>query len=90
MHTLGYEFKPWKADKSIADGPSIMAYLRETVDEHDLRRHMRFNHRVVRAEWSSPDATWTVHTQCADGTQQAFECNYLLVGAEGLAPPRYV
>ena len=31
MHTLGFEFKPWKADKSIADGPSIMEYLRETV-----------------------------------------------------------
>ena len=31
MHTLGYEFKPWRAEKSIADGPSIMAYLRETV-----------------------------------------------------------
>ena len=21
MHTLGYDFKPWEAEKSIADGP---------------------------------------------------------------------
>ena len=62
MHTLGYEFKPWKAEKSIADGPSIMEYLRETVEEHDLRRHMRFGERVVRADWSTSTATWTVHT----------------------------
>ena len=81
MHTLGYEFKPWKADKSIADGPSIMEYLRETVNEHDLRRHMRFGERVVRADWSTSNATWTVRTQRADGTSGTFECNYLFMCA---------
>ena len=81
MHTLGYEFKPWKADKSIADGPSIMKYLRETVTEHDLRRHMRFGERVVRADWSTSNATWTVHTQRADGTSGTFECGYLFMCA---------
>ena len=42
MHTLGFEFKPWNAEKSIADGPSIMAYLRETVAEYGIDRHIRF------------------------------------------------
>jgi cation diffusion facilitator CzcD-associated flavoprotein CzcO len=81
MHTLGYEFKPWKAEKSIADGPSIMEYLRETVEEHDLRRHMRFGERVVRADWSTSNATWTVLTQRTDGTSGTFECNYLFMCA---------
>jgi len=81
MHTLGYEFKPWKAEKSIADGPSIMEYLRETVAEHDLRRHIRFGERVARAEWSTQDATWTVHTQRSDGSHGRFECNYLFMCA---------
>jgi cation diffusion facilitator CzcD-associated flavoprotein CzcO len=60
MHTLGYRFKPWTAEKSIADAPSIMAYLRETVAEFDIERHIRFGHLVERAEWSSETATWTV------------------------------
>jgi len=81
MHTLGYEFKPWKAEKSIADGPSIMEYLRETVAEHDLRRHIRFGERVACAEWSTQDATWTVHTQRSDGSHGRFECNYLFMCA---------
>jgi len=81
MHTLGYVFKPWKAEKSIADGPSIMAYLRETVAEHDLKRHMRFGERVVRAEWSTEHATWTVHTQRSDGSHGTFECNFLFMCA---------
>ena len=60
MHTLGFRFKPWKQEKAIADGPTILDYLRETVAEHDLARHIRFDHRVSRAEWSSNDARWTV------------------------------
>ncbi len=36
MHTLGFDFKPWTSDKAIADGPSIMAYLRDTVAEHGV------------------------------------------------------
>ena len=46
MHTLGYRFKPWMASKAIADGPSIMAYLRETVAEFGIDRHIRFGHAV--------------------------------------------
>lgn len=81
MHTLGFEFKPWKAEKSIADGPSIMQYLRETVAEHDLKRHMRFGERVTRADWSTENATWTVRTQRSDGSQDTFECSYLFMCA---------
>src|SRR6187431_1290897 len=33
MFTLGYQFKPWRDAKSIADGPTILEYIRETADE---------------------------------------------------------
>lgn len=68
MHTLGYSFKPWRGAKAIADGPDILAYLRETAAEYGIDRHMRFGHLVTRAEWSSDDATWTVeYTRTAAG-----------------------
>jgi cation diffusion facilitator CzcD-associated flavoprotein CzcO len=78
MHTLGYRFKPWTAAKAIADGPSILAYLRETVAEYGIDRHIRFGHRVRRAEWSSDDATWTVEAT-HDGEPVTFTCNYLFM-----------
>ncbi|MEY2958825.1 MAG: hypothetical protein RLZZ01_1393 [Actinomycetota bacterium] len=81
MHTLGYSFKPWTHEKSIADGPSIMEYLRETVAEHDLGRHIRFGHLVERAEWSTDDARWTVTTRCADGTTATLTCNFVFMCA---------
>ena len=60
MHTLGYRFRPWTQAKAIADGPSILRYVRDTAAEAGIDRHIRFGHRVVRAEWSTPDARWTV------------------------------
>jgi monooxygenase len=60
MYTLGFRFKPWTHPKAIADGPAIRSYLHETVDEHQLAQHIRFGHRVERAEWNSADAQWTV------------------------------
>jgi monooxygenase len=80
MHTLGYSFKPWKAAKSIADGPSILEYLRETVAEFGIAPHIRFDHLVQRAEWSSDDARWTVTgTRAGTGESLAFTCNYLFM-----------
>ena len=80
MHTLGYGFKPWTDAKSIADGPAIMAYLRETVAEHDVERHIRFGHHVERAEWSTADARWTVSaTRTTTGESVTLTCSFLFV-----------
>ena len=58
MHTLGYRFKPWIHDKSIADGPSILEYLNETVDENNLKKDILLNHKVKSANWNSDKSLW--------------------------------
>ncbi|HEX5655873.1 MAG TPA: NAD(P)/FAD-dependent oxidoreductase [Polyangiales bacterium] len=60
MYTLGYVFKPWTNAKAIADGPSILSYVRETAREHGIDKKIRYQHRVKRVSWSSADARWTV------------------------------
>jgi monooxygenase len=78
MFTLGYRFRPWKEAKAIADGPSILKYIRETAREYDIEDKIRFNHRVVRAEWSTPDAQWTVEAERTDtGEKVRFTCGFL-------------
>ncbi len=80
MHTLGYDFKPWTAEKAIADGPSIMSYLRETVAEHGVGPHIRFGHLVRRAEWDSASATWTVTAERrSDGTTVTITAGFLFM-----------
>ncbi|MFG1643115.1 flavin-containing monooxygenase [Amycolatopsis sp. NPDC049252] len=73
MFTLGYPFRPWKDAKAIADGPSILTYVRETAAAYGIERHIRFGHRVVGASWSSAGALWTVST--AHGA--TFTCRFL-------------
>ena len=38
MYTLGYSFKPWTEAKAIADGPSILKYVRETARDYGIDR----------------------------------------------------
>jgi len=78
MHTLGYNFKPWTARKAIADAPSIMAYLRETVAEHGVAPHIRFGHLVRTADWDSTTARWTVHAE-HDGQPVIVTANFLFM-----------
>jgi monooxygenase len=60
MQTLGYRWRPWTGAKAIADGPSILQYVRDTATEAGIDRHIRFGLRVTHASWSSADARWTV------------------------------
>ena len=80
MHTLGFSFKPWTHEKSIADGPSIMQYLRETVSQYDLVKSIRFNTLVSSASWSTADATWTLTVRDAStGESRTISCNFLFM-----------
>ena len=76
MYTLGYRFRPWRAAKAIADGPSIRAYVRETAEEDGSYQKIRFNHWVTDAAWSSEEARWTV-TAMHDGAPVTLTCDFL-------------
>jgi monooxygenase len=78
MYTLGYSFRPWTQAKAIADGPSILNYVRETARESSIDRHIRFSHQVKRASWSSAEARWTVEAERTDARERVrFTCNWL-------------
>ena len=82
MHTLGYNFKPWLKAKAIADGPSILNYVQETAAENEISQHIRYNHMVKSADWSSQDQSWTITaTQKETGAQVELRCNFLLMCA---------
>ncbi len=67
LHTFCYDFKPWTADESIAAGPAILRYLRETVGAYDIASNIRFGHKVREARWSSAERRWTVVAERGEG-----------------------
>ena len=79
MHTFSYRFRPWPEEKSIADGESILRYIRAAAREHAIDERIRFGHRVTRAEWSTAAARWTVCTKLHNGGETVrFSCGFLL------------
>jgi cation diffusion facilitator CzcD-associated flavoprotein CzcO len=76
MYTLGFGFKPWTAPRAIADGPAILAYLRETVAEFGIERHIHFRTRLTRAEWSSDTARWTLTVSGGTGPASTMTCGF--------------
>jgi len=80
MYTLGYSFKPWEERKAIADGPSILKYVRDTARENDIDRHIRFGHRVMCAAWSTTEARWTVDAERGEAKERLqITCNFLFM-----------
>ena len=80
MHTLGYDFKPWREAKAIADGPSICKYVVETAVENKIVDHIRFEHHVLAAAWSSKRARWTIEVGQLDQDERTeLTCSFLLM-----------
>jgi cation diffusion facilitator CzcD-associated flavoprotein CzcO len=80
MFTLGYSFKPWTHEKSIAEGPTILSYIRQTAKDNGIEQHIRFSHSVRHASWSSADARWTVEVARGEaGEIVSYTCNFLFL-----------
>ena len=80
MFTLGYAFRPWMESKSIADGATIRDYIRDTARENGIERHIRFGHRIVRAEWSTSEAQWTVEVERVETKERLqVTCSFLFL-----------
>jgi cation diffusion facilitator CzcD-associated flavoprotein CzcO len=78
MFTLGYSFRPWDGERSIAEGADILRYLHETVAAEGIEEKIRLHHRIVRADWSSEDARWTVVAERTDtGENVEVTCGFL-------------
>jgi cation diffusion facilitator CzcD-associated flavoprotein CzcO len=78
MHTLGYRFRPWTAAKSIADGESILDYVRATARDAGIDTKVRFGHRVIKSSWSSEEARWTVTAERGDGTEVTISAAFIM------------
>ncbi len=94
MFTLGYSFRPWTDSKAIADGPSILNYIRKTAKEYDLDKEIRYGHRVNRATWSSETSQWTVEAsedlpQSRKDAKAELEAETRPVGSVSGTPTKY-
>jgi cation diffusion facilitator CzcD-associated flavoprotein CzcO len=67
MFTLGYGFRPWAEGRAIADGPSILRYVRETAAAFGVTDRIHLGRRVTGLSWDASTARWTVEVTAGDG-----------------------
>src|SRR5688572_10778435 len=78
MYTLGFPFRPWTHEKAIADGPTILAYIRETAEAYGIDKQIRYRHRVTGAHWR--DGKWLIDAT-ADGKPIQITCGFLFLAS---------
>ncbi|WP_224483419.1 flavin-containing monooxygenase [Robertkochia aurantiaca] len=79
MYTLGFSFNPWKDAKAIADGPSILKYIKETAQKFGLDKKIKYRHKVIAADWDSERRTWKIKVE-KNGTEKLeLTCKFFFV-----------
>jgi monooxygenase len=79
MFTLGYSFRPWTGEKAIVDGGSILDYIKGAAADRGIDRHIRYHHRIVRADWSTDESRWHVRAERSDtGATIELTCGFFL------------
>ncbi|MEM9621524.1 MAG: NAD(P)/FAD-dependent oxidoreductase [Pseudomonadota bacterium] len=78
LYTFGYAFKPWTG-APIADAQSILGYLEEVIEEDQLAPHIRYQHKITAAHWSSEDQHWRLVVQdMAAGNDVHLTCDFFI------------
>ncbi len=77
LHTFGYRFKPWTS-APIATAAEILRYMGDVIDENALAPHIRYQHKITWASWSSQEALWTLEATRTDTRETTrFTTNFL-------------
>lgn len=56
----------WDWQERFAAQPEVLSYLDHVADRFDLRRHIRFNTRVVAAHYDERDGRWLIETAAGE------------------------
>lgn len=79
MYTLGFSFNPWEDPKAIADGPAILKYIKATARKFGIDQKIRYDHKVIRAEWQDAEAKWVITVRRSGGEERCIHAKFLFV-----------
>ncbi|KAI1248324.1 hypothetical protein MGN70_009522 [Eutypa lata] len=80
LHTFGFGWSPWDEHRAIADGASIARYLSQTAKKEGIDRHIRCQHRVIAAQWSSETCLWDLEVMAKNNRKVEVSAKFLVLG----------
>ena len=69
LYTFGFPWRNWTSTSSIAQGDSIINYVKESAEMYGIDKKILYHHRVNTANWSSDDKMWSFNVT-ANGSMQ--------------------
>ena len=83
MFTYGFQFKPWRDYRTLADGSSIRNYLGEAAREFDVADQIHTGVHCTAADWDSQQQLWTITaTHEPSGEKRSYQARFI-VSAQG-------
>jgi cation diffusion facilitator CzcD-associated flavoprotein CzcO len=79
LFTFGFAWRPWVDSNPIAEAPSILRYLKESVAAVGIDRQIQFRTRVQNAGWSSKRQMWELTVVSGTTIRHVFT-NFLVLG----------
>lgn len=81
LPSFGFHWNPWMETRCVADGASIANYLRQSAEMEGIDRHIKFNHQVHSANWSSKSQSWKLEVQLPGDCQATLEARFVILGS---------
>jgi cation diffusion facilitator CzcD-associated flavoprotein CzcO len=80
LQSFGFSWFPWMENRAIADGASIVRYLRDAATSKGIIPHIQFERNLISAEWSSSDHAWTLVVEDGGGCNLRIRTSFLILG----------
>lgn len=77
LHTFGFQFRPWTKENTIADGPSIAKYVKETASDSGIDKHIRYHQRLLSSNWSTDQQRWSLEVD-VKGTTKYYNSKFVM------------
>lgn len=77
LHTFGFQFRPWTKENTIADGPSIAKYLKDTASDSGIDKHIRYQQRLLSSNWSTDQQRWSLEVD-VEGTTKYYNSKFVM------------
>ena len=78
LHTFGFPWRPWKHPKAIADGQSILEYVKESASANGIDKKIQYNTKMINANWSSDQQRWQIEVN-SNGEKRFIHARFLLL-----------
>ncbi|OCL13695.1 monooxygenase flavin-binding family protein-like protein [Glonium stellatum] len=79
LHTFGFPWLPWTEQNPIADGASILNYIKKAATKHGIDQHYHLHHKVVSGDWSSDTQMWRLTVDTNNG-RKYFYARFVILG----------